>query len=112
MDVELPKLADTLVEGTVSRWLKQAGEAVRKGEPLVEIETDKVNSELEAPADGVLEILVAAGEKTLRDAKTIASWQSPTATLLGSSSDELLKSLPQLNQTVDELKSFLRDQPQ
>jgi 2-oxoglutarate dehydrogenase E2 component (dihydrolipoamide succinyltransferase) len=62
MDVELPKLADTLVEGTVSRWLKQAGETVRKGEPLVEIETDKVNSELEAPADGVLEILVAAGE--------------------------------------------------
>mgnify|MGYP001480329248 CR=1 FL=1 len=62
MDVELPKLADTLVEGTVARWLKQAGEAVRKGEPLVEIETDKVNSELESPADGVLEILVAAGE--------------------------------------------------
>ncbi len=57
-------------------------------------------------------VLVAAGEKTLRDAKTIASWQSPTATLLGSSSDELLKSLPQLNQTVDELKSFLRDRPQ
>jgi hypothetical protein len=57
-------------------------------------------------------VLVAAGEKTLSDAKTIASWQSPTATLLGSSSDELLKSLPQLNQTVDELKSFLRDRPQ
>ena len=57
-------------------------------------------------------VLVAAGEKTLRDAKTIGSWQSPTATLLGSSSDELLKSLPQLNQTVDELKSFLRDRPQ
>ena len=63
MDVELPKLADTLVEGTVARWFKQPGEAVRKGEPLVEIETDKVNSELEAPADGVLaEILVHAGE--------------------------------------------------
>jgi len=62
VDVELPKLADTLVEGTVSRWLKQAGESVRKGEPLVEIETDKVNSELEAPADGVLEIVVEAGE--------------------------------------------------
>jgi 2-oxoglutarate dehydrogenase E2 component (dihydrolipoamide succinyltransferase) len=62
MDVELPKLADTLVEGTVARWLKQPGDAVRKGEALVEIETDKVSSELEAPADGVLEILVAAGE--------------------------------------------------
>ncbi len=62
MDVELPKLADTLVEGTVARWYKQPGEAVTKGEPLAEIETDKVNSDLEAPADGVLaEVLVAAG---------------------------------------------------
>ncbi|HEX6547135.1 MAG TPA: 2-oxo acid dehydrogenase subunit E2 [Candidatus Dormibacteraeota bacterium] len=63
MDVELPKLADTLVEGTVARWLKRPGEAVRKGEPLVEIETDKINSELEAPASGVLaEVLVPEGE--------------------------------------------------
>jgi 2-oxoglutarate dehydrogenase E2 component (dihydrolipoamide succinyltransferase) len=72
VDVELPKLADTLVEGTVSRWLKRTGERVRKGEPLVEIETDKVNSELEAPADGVLtEILVPEGE-TVEVGKVIA----------------------------------------
>jgi hypothetical protein len=57
-------------------------------------------------------VLVAAAKQTLRDAKAMESWQSPTATLLGSPSDGLLKSLPQLNQTVDELKSFLRDQPQ
>ncbi len=58
----MPKLADTLVEGTVARWLKQPGDRVRKGESLVEIETDKVNSELEAPIDGVLaEVLVGAG---------------------------------------------------
>lgn len=63
MDLELPRLADTLVEGTVTRWFKKAGEHVREGEALVEIETDKVNSELAAPADGVLaEILVAEGE--------------------------------------------------
>ncbi len=63
MDIELPKLADTLVEGTVSRWLKQPGDAVRKGEPLVEIETDKVNAELESPVDGVLaEIIVPEGQ--------------------------------------------------
>jgi len=62
-DLHLPKLADTVVEGTVTRWLRPQGEAVRKGEPLVEIETDKVTSELEAPADGVLaEVLVAEGE--------------------------------------------------
>jgi hypothetical protein len=56
-------------------------------------------------------VLVAAGKKALRDATAIGSWQSPTATLLSSPSDELLKSLPQLNQTVDELKSFLPSQP-
>jgi len=63
LDFLLPKLADTVVEGTVTRWLRPPGEVVRKGEPLVEIETDKVSSELEAPADGVLaEVLVAEGE--------------------------------------------------
>ena len=56
-------------------------------------------------------VLVAANKRALRDAKAIESWQSPTATLLDSSSDEILKSLPQLNQTVDELKSFLPSRP-
>jgi 2-oxoglutarate dehydrogenase E2 component (dihydrolipoamide succinyltransferase) len=63
VDFLLPRLADTLVEGTVARWLKQPGEKVSRGEPLVEVETDKVNSELEAPIDGVLsEIVVPEGE--------------------------------------------------
>ena len=56
-------------------------------------------------------VLVAANKKAVSDAKAIESWQSPTATLLDSSSDELLKSLPQLNQTVNELKSFLPAKP-
>jgi pyruvate/2-oxoglutarate dehydrogenase complex dihydrolipoamide acyltransferase (E2) component len=54
MLVRMPKLADTLVEGTVSRWLKSVGEAVAEGEPLVEIETDKVTTELPSPFGGVL----------------------------------------------------------
>ena len=64
MDFQLPKLAATLVEGTVTRWLKKAGEAVAKGEPLVEVATDKVNSELESPATGVLEEIVVARGQT------------------------------------------------
>jgi hypothetical protein len=56
-------------------------------------------------------LLVAANRKATHEAQAIASWQSPTATLLDSPSDELLKSLPQLNKTVDELKSFLPNQP-
>jgi pyruvate/2-oxoglutarate dehydrogenase complex dihydrolipoamide acyltransferase (E2) component len=62
VDFQLPRLADSLDESTVSRWLKKAGDRVRKGEPLVEIETDKVNAELESPVDGVLdEIVVPEG---------------------------------------------------
>jgi pyruvate/2-oxoglutarate dehydrogenase complex dihydrolipoamide acyltransferase (E2) component len=62
MDVTLPRLADSLDEGVVSRWLKRPGELVASGEPLVEIETDKVNSEIESPYDGVLvEVLVDEG---------------------------------------------------
>jgi hypothetical protein len=56
-------------------------------------------------------LLVAANRRVKPEVKTIASWQSPTVMLLDSQSDELLKSLPQLNRTVDELKSFLPSQP-
>ncbi len=55
--------------------------------------------------------LIAANRKAAREAEAIASWKSPTATLLDSTSDGLLKSLPQMNQTVNEMKSFLPSQP-
>jgi hypothetical protein len=55
--------------------------------------------------------LLAANRRATHDAKAIASWKSPTATLLDSPSEGLLKSLPQMNQTVDEMKSFLPSQP-
>jgi 2-oxoisovalerate dehydrogenase E2 component (dihydrolipoyl transacylase) len=59
----MPRLADTLVEGTVARWFKQVGENVAAGEPLASIETDKVTTELTSPTAGtVLELLVAEGQ--------------------------------------------------
>lgn len=62
-DVFMPKLADTLVEGTVASWLKAAGDVVQAGEPIAEIETDKVTTELTAPVAGTIsELLVGAGE--------------------------------------------------
>jgi len=53
------------------------------------------------------QLLAAETRKAEKEAKEIASWQSPTASLLSSSSDDLFKSLPQLNQNANELKSFL-----
>ena len=62
MDVVMPQLGETVAEGTVTRWYKKAGDAVKADEPLFDVETDKVSTEIPAPASGVLaEILVAEG---------------------------------------------------
>ena len=61
-DIYMPQLGLTMTEGKVIRWLKASGDPVRKGDPVLEIETDKVSVEVESPADGVLgPILVEAG---------------------------------------------------
>ncbi|MGE0299603.1 2-oxoglutarate dehydrogenase, E2 component, dihydrolipoamide succinyltransferase, partial [Pseudonocardia sp.] len=62
-DITMPKLGETVTEGTVGTWLKQQGEAVAFDDPLFEVSTDKVDSEIPSPYDGVLlEVLVASGE--------------------------------------------------
>lgn len=55
----MPQLGLTMTEGTVSQWLKQEGDAVKKGDGIVEVETDKINNIVEAPEDGVLLKIVA-----------------------------------------------------
>jgi len=61
--VIMPKLGLTMEEGTIERWLKQEGDRVEKGEPLVEIITEKINFQYESPATGILrEILHHEGE--------------------------------------------------
>ena len=62
-EVKLPRLGQGMESGTIVRWLKTEGEAVSKGEPLYELDTDKVTQEVEAESDGVLlKIVVADGE--------------------------------------------------
>jgi 2-oxoglutarate dehydrogenase E2 component (dihydrolipoamide succinyltransferase) len=62
-DITMPKLGETVTEGTVGNWLKAVGDTVAFDDPLFEVSTDKVDSEIPSPHDGVLvEILVQAGE--------------------------------------------------
>src|ERR1700687_3551412 len=62
-DVQMPRLSDSMETGKILRWLKKEGEDVKKGEPLVEIESDKANIEVEAYASGKLsKIVVPEGE--------------------------------------------------
>jgi len=63
VEVKLPRLGQGMESGTIVRWLKSEGESVSKGEPLFELDTDKVTQEVEADADGVLlKIVVPEGE--------------------------------------------------
>ncbi|HEX5699131.1 MAG TPA: 2-oxoglutarate dehydrogenase complex dihydrolipoyllysine-residue succinyltransferase [Rubrobacter sp.] len=54
-EIHVPELGESVADATVGRWLKQEGEAVKSGDPLVELETDKINFEVEAEQDGVLQ---------------------------------------------------------
>ena len=66
VNIEMPKLSDTMTEGTLVKWHKQVGDSVEIGDILAEIETDKATMEMEAFDDGVLtEILIQAGEKAM-----------------------------------------------
>ncbi len=58
VEILMPELGESVHEGTVSRWLKKEGEFVKEDEPVVEIMTDKVNTELPAPASGILSKIV------------------------------------------------------
>jgi 2-oxoglutarate dehydrogenase complex dihydrolipoamide succinyltransferase (E2) component len=66
VSIVVPQLGESVAEGTVSKWLKAVGDRIRKEEPIVEIQTDKINVEIPAPADGTLtEILIAEGTTVL-----------------------------------------------
>ncbi len=66
VEVRLPELADAMASATLAAWLKKPGDTVTAGEPIAEVETDKTTVELEAPADGVLDIRIAAGTRDVK----------------------------------------------
>jgi len=71
-DVTMPRLSDSMEEGTVLKWIVEEGGEVKRGEPLVEIETDKANMTYEADTDGVLVEVVAKEGDTLAIGEVIA----------------------------------------
>ena len=89
MDVLMPQLGETVTEGTVTVWRKQVGDRVEAGEPLFEVTTDKVDTEVPAPGSGVLSAILVAAGKTVKVGERLAilgegaassasSTQSPT----------------------------------
>jgi 2-oxoglutarate dehydrogenase E2 component (dihydrolipoamide succinyltransferase) len=72
IDIIMPQMGESIVEGTLSKWLKKVGDEVKRDEPIFEISTDKVDAEIPAPAAGVLaEILVKEGQTV--EVKTVVA---------------------------------------
>src|SRR4051812_36656958 len=71
-DVTLPALGESVTEGTVTRWLKQVGDAIAADEPLLEVSTDKVDTEIPSPAAGVLLEIRAQEDDTVEVGAVLA----------------------------------------
>src|SRR3954468_20605718 len=65
VSVQMPALGESVTEGTVTRWLKQEGDTVEVDEPLLEVSTEKVDTEIPSPAAGVLTKIVAHEDDTV-----------------------------------------------
>ena len=65
VEIHVPELGESVADATVGQWLKQEGDSVSAGDPLVELETDKINFEVEAEEDGVLESISSAEGETV-----------------------------------------------
>src|SRR5262245_56575581 len=63
--VTMPQLGESVTEGTVTRWLRQEGDRVEADEPLLEVSTDKVDTEIPSPASGVLSRIVVREDETV-----------------------------------------------
>ena len=72
VELKLERFSEEMEYATVSRWLKREGDAVTEGEPIVEVEAEKANHELEAPASGVLESILAVEGDEIKVGETLA----------------------------------------
>src|SRR6266545_8137552 len=73
----MPEVGETVTEGTIERWLKQPGDKVEKYEPIVEINTDKVNVELPCPVSGTLTEILAQEGETIPVGAELARLETP-----------------------------------
>ena len=85
-DVVMPQMGVSVSEGTITRWLKQEGEHVEADEPLLEVSTDKVDTEIPAPASGILRGIVVDEDETVAVGAQLAVIEDADAPAAPSSS--------------------------
>src|SRR5258708_3387642 len=102
-DVIMPQMGESIVEGTITKWLKKPGDRVEKDEPLFEISTDKVDAEIPSPAAGVLsEIRVPEGETvTINTIVAVIGDGKPQASAKSSAAPQVQPQVPQTSGGTD-----------
>src|SRR5215468_8085629 len=79
VSVTMPRLGESVTEGTITRWLKQEGDRVEADEPLLEVSTDKVDTEIPSPAAGVLTRIVVQEDETAEVGAELAAAEPAAA---------------------------------
>jgi pyruvate dehydrogenase E2 component (dihydrolipoamide acetyltransferase) len=79
MKIQMPRLGETIIEGTILKWLKQEGETIERDEPLFEISTDKVDTEVPSPVTGVVTKIIVAEGATVPVGTELAEVESSDA---------------------------------
>ncbi|WP_304439489.1 biotin/lipoyl-containing protein, partial [Alcanivorax sp. HI0044] len=87
-DIKAPQFPESVADGTVATWHKQEGEAVKRDELLVDIETDKVVLEVVAPADGVISKIMAAEGETVESQQVLGTFDEGASGSAGKSDDK------------------------
>ena len=64
-DIIMPQMGESIVEGTITKWLKKPGDKVQRDEPLFEISTDKVDAEIPSPVAGIVQKIVVGIDETV-----------------------------------------------
>lgn len=96
VEVTLPELGESVTEATITRWLVEVGDEVRRDQPLVEISTDKVDTELPSPASGTISEILVEAEKTITVGTVMA-------TIHAEGADEAQSTMPPGSTRVDSL---------
>ena len=103
VEIPMPQMGESIFEGTITKWLKQVGDSVKKDEPLFEISTDKVDAEIPSPLDGVLTEIRAHEGETLQINAVVAVIRGTGASAVDGAAAALKaqSSAPQASQIIE-----------
>ena len=107
IDILLPAMGEGVIEATITKWLVKEGSVVREDDPLVEVATDKVDSEIPAPADGKLVKIIAPEGKVVQVGETIAVIEIEVP--VSPDEPKIRKEVERIRETISEIRSEKRE---